>query len=440
MKVCAAHSTACRDLNGKANNLRNSLAGNSHIKWNIPILAICQALFMSGTSLVVSTTALVGLELADDKTYASLPFALQLLTTMLTSIPAAMLMSRIGRKASFLLATVIAVLGGLICTLAIIRHEFFLFLSGSMLLGIFAGFANYYRFTAADIVDKAFKSRAISYVLAGGVLAAVIGPNLANITRDTIRDAHFAGSYASTIVLYVLSFILLLLLKLPQHTSSVTSGSHTTGRPLTSIARQPGFIIAVICGMLGYATMSLVMTATPLAMQQHDHPFSDTSFVIQWHVLAMFVPSFFTGQLIYRFGLFRIMLIGAGFGLGCVFINLNGTDTLHFWIALVMLGLCWNFLFIGATTLLTETYQTEERFKAQALNDFLVFSMVASASLTAGILQHKLGWQSVNLSALPAMVIVILSLLWLYKLTHSKAAVSDTPDREILEDAINQTE
>lgn len=389
-------------------------------KRNVPILALCQALYMSGTSLMVATSALVGFALAADKTYASMGFTAQLLSTMLASIPAAALMSRFGRKPAFLLGTVIAALGAMLCTYAIIRHRFDLFIVGSMLLGASSGFANYYRFAAADNVDVAHKSRAISYVLAGGVLAAVIGPNLANLTRDTISDAAFAGSYAAIIALYVLSFVLLSFLKLHQPAPSLGIAIDS-GRPLRVIARQPRFIIAIICGMLGYATMTLVMTATPLAMQHHAYPFSDTSFVIQWHVLGMFAPSFFTGHLIQRFGLLRIMLGGAVMGVACVFINLSGTSIEHFWLALVLLGLSWNFLFIGATTLLTETYASNERFKSQALNDFMVFSMVSLASLSAGALQHLLGWQFVNYAALPMLVIIMASLSWLYRVDQRMA-------------------
>lgn len=392
---------------------------------------------MSGTSLIVATTALVGFSLSTDKSLASLPFALQLVATMLTSIPAAMLMSRIGRKYSFLIGVVIAMLGALTCTIAIIQHQFILFILGSILIGMFSGFANYYRFTAADNVDQQHKSRAISYVLAGGVLAAVIGPNLANLTRDTISDAAFAGSYASIIILYVLSFILLTFLKLPHQYNHHEAKQRGSGRPLILIAKQPRFIIAVICGMLGYASMTLVMTATPLAMHHHAHPFSDTSLVIQWHVLGMFVPSFFTGHLIQRFGLLRIMLAGAAFGFACIVINLNGTTVGHFWTALVLLGLSWNFLFIGATTLLTETYTIDERFKVQALNDFLVFSMVATASLSAGSLQHQFGWQFVNYAALPAITIILFGLGWLYKLDNRKAT---PPANDVLEKVMNSIE
>ena len=404
---------------------------NKSYKRNIPILALCQALFMSGTSLMVATSALVGYALADDKTYASLPFASQLLATMFTSIPAAMLMVRIGRKPSFLIGTVIAMLGAITAAYSIVQNSFILFIVGSILIGMFSGFANYYRFTAADNVDRAHKSRAISYVLAGGVLAAVIGPNLANFTRDMISGAFFAGSYASIIVLYILSFILLNFLDLP-HNHKIDSQENSESRPLYEIAKQPRFIVAIICGMLGYAVMTLVMTATPLAMQHHQHVYSDTAFVIQWHVLGMFAPSFFTGHLIKRFGILTIMFIGAIFGLACIIINLNGTSVNHFWLALLLLGISWNFLFIGATTLLTETYESSERFKTQALNDFIVFSMVSAASLSAGILHHQLGWQFVNYMAIPAIIVILISLIWLYRINRD---IDIQTDSEILTEA-----
>lgn len=404
---------------------------------NVPILALCQALFMSSMSLNVAISALVGFQLAEDKSYASLPFAVQLLATMLASIPAAMLMARIGRRAAFFIANLIAIAGGAISTVAIMQQNFLLFLAGGALLGVFAGFANYYRFTAADNVDAAHKSRAIAYVLAGGVLAAFIGPNLANHSRALIDGADFAGSYAATIVLFMLSVLLLAFLRLPRHVHTPDQAGTTDGRPLAMIAVQPRFIVAVISGMLGYAVMTLVMTATPLAMQHHAHAFDDTSFVIQWHVLGMFAPSFFTGHLIRRFGLLPIMLLGALLGLACIVINLAGTSVAHFWFALVLLGISWNFLFIGATTLLTETYASAERFKTQALNDFLVFSMVSAASLSAGIVQHHYGWEFVNYIAIPALGVILLSLLWLYR--HERPAAL-TPDSELLQDSVNQAE
>lgn len=408
----------------------------SSFKRNIPLLALCQAMFMSGTSLMVATTALVGFSLADDKAYASLPFTLQLLATMFTSIPAAMLMAKIGRKYTFLLGTIIAMIGAAICAIAVIQHQFLLFILGSILIGIYSGFSNFYRFTAADSVDKEHKSRAISYVLAGGVIAAIIGPNLANHTRDLISGAAFAASYTAIIGLYILSFIFLSFLDLP-HQKQSNEHKKDSGRPLLTIAKQPQFIISLVCGMLGYATMTLLMTATPLAMQHNHHVYSDTAFVIQWHVLGMFAPSFFTGHLIKRFGVLNIMFYGALFGAACIIINLNGTSVNHFWFALFLLGVSWNFLFIGATTLLTETYTDKERFKAQAFNDFLVFSVVAMASLFAGILHHKFGWQFVNYIAIPAIIGILISLVWLYR-TNKINTIS--PNSELIINATNTAE
>ena len=380
---------------------------------NVTVLALCQALMMSAMSLITATSALVGYELASDKSYATLPFAAVLTATMMTSIPAARLMQRIGRKASFILASVIGLLGAGGSTLGIIQHDFWIFLSASVLIGVFNGFGTYYRFTAADAVADEHKARAISYVMAGGVLAALIGPNLANHTQTLIAQAHFAGSYASLIIVYLLSFFLLLFLKLPGQTVFIATQTMESARPLRQIIRQPKFIVAIICGMLGYGVMSFVMTATPLAMHHHAYPFAETAFVIQWHVLGMFAPSFVTGHLIRRYGLLSIMTVGAALGIMCVLINLSGTTTLHFFFALLLLGISWNFLFIGATTLLTETYASSERFKTQALNDFVVFSTVAMASLSAGALQHRFGWQVVNYGAIPALMIILLSIVWL---------------------------
>lgn len=391
---------------------------------------------MSANTLLVATSALVGYALASNKAYATLPFALQLIATMCTTIPAAMLMRKTGRKRGFMLATLLGMSGGSLCTVGILHGQFVVFAIGGMLLGMFNGFGNYYRFTAADIVDSEHKSRAIALVLAGGVIAAIIGPNLANLTRNFISHAIFAGSYASIIGLYVLSFGILSFLKLPT-SAGLASKLQISGRPLARIVRQPKYIVAVICAMFGYGVMALVMTATPLAMKQHAYPFSDTAFVIQWHVLGMYVPSFFTGHLIHRFGGVRIMLLGALAGLACVAFNLTGTTVTHFWIALSLLGISWNFLFIGATTLLTETYQQAETFKAQAVNDFIVFSTVAVASLSAGALQNLFGWQAVNLGAIVPLMIIIASLFWLRYLSNLTIAKVDAAT---IEESLKQLE
>ncbi len=380
---------------------------------NVPLLAISQALMMSSTSLLLTTTALVGLEMAPDKSWATLPLAVMFIAVMLTSIPAALLMAKIGRKPAFMMATFFGMAGGALATYAIFNQNFWLFVTSGLLVGMFNGFGNYFRFAAADIVEHSLKSKAISAVLLGGVIAAVIGPNLANLTRDSIPEYIFAGSYISIVGLYILIFIVLGFLKLPDIKQHEDENNLEQARSLWEIASQPKFIVALLCAMLGYGVMSFVMTATPLAMHANTHSFSDTSFVISWHVLGMYAPSFVTGHLIQRFGVLRIMFIGAIFGLGCVAANLLGNTVTHYWIGLTLLGISWNFLFIGGTTLLTETYKPIERSKTQALNDFVIFTTVTIASLTAGVLQHNYGWETVNLGVIPIIIVIIISIIWL---------------------------
>ena len=368
---------------------------------------------LSSMSLILTTSALVGFSLAHDKALATLPVAVIFIAIMFTSIPAAILMERIGRKKGFMLATFFGMGGGAVATYGIIHHDFWIFTLSGILIGMFNGFGNYFRFTAADAVDVEHKSRAISIVMLGGVVAAIVGPNLANLTRDTLVDAPFAGSYMSIIVVYALAFITLIFLKLPAQVKHADGMNGSKGRSLGIIVRQPKFIVALICAMFGYGVMSFIMTATPLAMHQHTYSFPDTSFVIQWHVLGMFAPSFFTGNLIHRFGVLKIMFIGGVLGLACVAINLSGTSVSHYWAALTLLGVSWNFLFIGGTTLLTETYEPEERSKTQAMNDFIIFTTVTISSLTAGTLQYNFGWQVINIGVIPILTFILASILWL---------------------------
>lgn len=403
---------------------------------NVLVLSLCQASMFSGQALIVATSALVGFMLADDKALATLPYASQLLTTMLTSIPAAVLMERVGRGGAFRIATLLGMIGGGLCTLAIVQGAFHLFLAGSVFLGSFAGFGHYYRFAAADSVAPGNKSRAISYVMAGGVVAAVVGPNLANLTRDALGHAAFAGSYASLIGLYVLSLGLLMFFRPPATTTKAERDAQGTGRPLLAIAAQPQFVVAALCGALGYAVMTFVMTATPLAMQHEGHVFADSAFVIQWHVLGMFAPSFFTGHVINRIGLLRTMSIGALAALICISVNLAGQTVWHFWLALTLLGIAWNFLFIGATTLLTRAYRPEETFKTQAANDFIVFSTVTAASLSAGAIHYRFGWETINYGAVPALALVLAALAWLALRERAAAAAAAGPPPLAAKDSI----
>jgi len=392
----------------------------SNMKKNVLLLAACQAMLMTGGSLLIATSALVGYRLAPDKTLATLPLAMQMLSSMLTSIPASLLMQRFGRRAGFLLGSTIGIAGAGLATYAIVTSNFTLFVLGAALSGMFAGFGNYYRFAAADVATLDYRGTAISYVMAGGVIAAFIGPNLAHWTSAWLA-APFAGSYLALAAILILSFTTQLFLDIPRPLRE----RHGSGRTLGAIARQPVFMVAAIGGMLGYGIMALVMTATPLAMHEHHYAFGDMAFVIEWHVLGMFAPSFFTGHLIRCFGVLQVMLVGGLLSAVCVGINLTGTSLSHFWLALFLLGMGWNFLFIGATTLLTETYAPEEKAKTQALNDFLVFSTVTVAVLSAGSLQHHLGWQAVNYGVMPLIAVTVLAVTWLLLRPHNGQFVTN---------------
>lgn len=380
------------------------------MKRNVLLLAASQAMMMTGGALLIATSALVGFRLSPDKSLATLPLAVQMLAGMLTTVPASLIMKAVGRQRGFLMGCSIGMAGAALAAYAIVAGSFTLFAVAAALSGIFIGFGNYYRFAAADVATDAYRSHAISYVLAGGVVAALIGPNLANWTSDWLA-APFAGSFVALTGIMLLAFVTLLFLDIPR----TAAEAHGGGRPLTANARQPVFVVAALGGMLGYGVMALVMTATPLAMHEHQYPFGDTAWVIQWHVLGMFAPSFFTGTLIRRFGVLPVMLIGAILNTACVLVNLTGTSLEHFWLALTLLGVGWNFLFIGATTLLTETYAPAEKAKTQALNDFLVFSTVTLAVLSAGWLQHHFGWRAVNFGVLPLIFITLAAVAWLIR-------------------------
>ena len=390
------------------------------MKRNVFLLAFSQAVLMTGTSLMITTSALVGMQLAPSAALATVPLGVQFLAMMFSTFPASFLMKRVGRRLGFMFSAVLGFFGAGICTYAIFSSSFMLFAVGSFLLGVFNGFGQFYRFAAADVATAEYRSRAISWVLAGGVIAAFIGPNLARFTRDSL-SIPFAGSYAALLGVYILSLLIAALLSIPKPSAEERHGA---ARSLISIASQPSYFVAVISAIVGYGVMNLVMTATPLAMEAYQHPFADTAFVIQWHILGMFVPSFFTGHLIRRFGVLNIMLIGAVLLICCVGVNFSGVGVMHFWTGLVLLGIGWNFLFIGATTLLTETYTPAEKAKAQAMNDFLVFGTVTVTAFSSGALHSAFGWQVVNLGVIPLIVIALIATMWLRGYRRREAALA----------------
>lgn len=390
------------------------------MKRNVILLALCQALLITAMSLQISVSALVGQAMAGPA-LATIPLGLMFLGNMLTVFPASFFMKRFGRRAGFMTGAVLGVLGAIMAVIAVARQDFVLFCAASLLLGTFNGFGQFYRFAAADIATEEFRSRAISYVLAGGVLAAVIGPNLAAFTRSSF-DVQFLGSYGALIGVFLLSLAISSLINIPKPGVRELSGP---SRPLGVIARQPIFLVAVIGAMVGYGVMNLMMTATPLAMDIHRHPFEATALVIQWHVLAMFLPSFFTGHLIRWMGVLNVMSTGALILLGCAIISLSGISVGHFTWALILLGLGWNFLYIGGTTLLTESYQPAEKAKVQALNDFLVFTTVTCTALGVGALHRWLGWEAINISVMPLILITLVATLWL-QLQRRRATMTAT--------------
>jgi len=374
------------------------------------MLAICQALAMTGASIVGTTGAIVGSMLTPDKALSTLPIAVQMTGMMTATVPAAFLMAKVGRRQGFWTGAAVGAFGAAVASFGIFQASFVLFCTGTFLLGIHNGFSQQYRFAAAEVADEGFRSKAISLVLAGGVVSALFGPETAIWSRDLFAPVLFAGCYAMIVVLYFAAAVLLYFLRLPKAPAPVLRRS---GRPLAEIASQPAFIAAAIAAMVGYGVMSLVMTATPIAMLDCGHEFTAAAFVIQWHSLGMYAPSFVTGHLIARIGLIRILLTGAGLLLACCAINLAGVGTLNFWAANVALGIGWNFLFIGATTLLTRAYTAEEKAKVQALNDFLVFGTVALSSFASGALLSGIGWNMVQIAIMPFVAAAAAAVFWL---------------------------
>jgi MFS family permease len=365
------------------------------------ILAASQALFQTSTVLVMTVGGLAGYAIAADKSLATLPVAAMMVGTMLATMPASLMMGRFGRRAGFAFGASLAVAGSALAAASLAAGWFIVFCLAHILIGAYQGFAQFYRFAAADAASPTFRSRAISYVLAGGVVAAIVGPQIGSLTSGLSANGPFVFSYVAIVLLSMLAVALAAFIDVPP---SAEDKGELPARPLSAIARQPAFLVAVSGAAVGFGVMVLAMTATPLAMQAHHHGIGDTAFVIQWHVLGMFLPSFFTGTLIARFGAPQIMLAGVMLLLVHVAIALAGAQFLHFASALIFLGVGWNFMYLGGTNLLTETYRPSEKAWVQGINDFAVFTTVVVGSFSSGVLLHLFGWNGVNLLALPLLL------------------------------------
>jgi MFS family permease len=376
-------------------------------KRNVLLLAGAQALFQTASVMVITMAAVVGWTLAPDRSMATLPIAMLMVAVALTMIPAALFMQRYGRKAGFLLGATLGGVAGLLAAVAIWQENFYLFVLANMLVGCYQAFAQYYRFAAADAASADFKSRAISWVIAGGIFAAVAGPNLVRFTQD-VGATPFALTYLGMVVLSLVAIGFILQLALPALHTAAGGGDK---RPLSVIMRQPVFLTALAVSSVGFSSMLLVMTATPLAMQMCGQSINAAATVIQWHVLGMFAPSFFTGNLIRRFGVLNIMGSGAVL-LAChVAIALSGIEFLYFLSGLIFLGVGWNFMFVGGTTLLTEAYRPSERAKVQAAHDFLMYIAISIATFSSGSLLNAFGWRTVNLAVLPFLAVALMMIV-----------------------------
>jgi len=376
---------------------------------NALVLAVAQALAGGNNTVIVSTASIVGAVLAPDKGLATLPITCMVFGMWFGTLPVGVLARRFGRRFALQTGSVFGILSGLISYSAVMNGQFWLLLVGTFCGGLYAAAHMSYRFAAADTASEAFRPKVVSWVLAGGVFAGVIGPQLVIFTKDLLPPHMFAASYLGQSACALLAAIVLMFVKIPPLAAKRVENS----RPLAEIVRAPRFIVAVACGIASYAMMNMVMTSAPLAMVGCGHSVTDATLGIQWHVLAMYAPSFVTGGLIARFGIERIAGIGLGLIALAAVVGIAGTAVANFWGTLVLLGIGWNFAFIGATTMVTQCHRPEERNKVQAFNDFLIFGSMAVSSFSSGQMLEYLGWQAINAVIFPTVFVAGAMLVWL---------------------------
>ncbi|MCK8086029.1 MFS transporter [Vibrio sp. 1CM8B] len=382
---------------------------------NVWLLSLCQALLMTGNILLISVIGLIGKQIAPSVSMITLPVALQFLGLMAATIPASLISGKLGRKRGFSIGNVVGITGASLATYALSQQHFYLFCFATFLLGIGIGFGTLYRFAAIEVCDENARHRAISISMAGGVLAAVLGPNLAIMSQQWSQDGLYIGAFASLIGLNILALLILQTIQFPK----VSFNSQAPkSDPLSVIVKSPNFIGAVFAAMVAYAVMNILMTATPLAMIGCGFDFTKAAGVIEWHVLGMFVPAFFTGSLIEKFGSRMMILAGGVLFVVCIAINIHGESIWHFRAALVVLGVGWNFMFIAATGLFSQSYQSQNKAKAQAFNEFVVFGCVTITAMLSGWLESTAGWQNLNIYVLPFVLAVILLFAFSARKSH----------------------
>ncbi|MBY7729639.1 MFS transporter [Vibrio splendidus] len=387
---------------------------------NVWLLSLCQALLMTGNILLISVIGLIGKQIAPSVSMITLPVALQFLGLMAATIPASLISGKLGRKRGFSIGNVVGITGASLATYALSQQHFYLFCFATFLLGIGIGFGTLYRFAAIEVCDENARHRAISISMAGGVLAAVLGPNLAIMSQQWSADGLYIGAFASLIGLNILALALLQTIQFPKVSFNSQAPKADS---LSVIVKAPNFIGAVFAAMVAYAVMNILMTATPLAMIGCGFNFTKAAGVIEWHVLGMFVPAFFTGSLIEKFGSRMMILAGGVLFVVSIAINIHGVSIWHFRAALVVLGVGWNFMFIAATGLFSQSYQSQNKAKAQAFNEFVVFGCVTVTALLSGWLESTVGWQNLNVYVLPFVLAVIL----LFAFSARKSRIQKQP-------------
>jgi MFS family permease len=389
-------------------------------KRNVALLAACQALLFTNNSTLIAINGLAGLALAPYAALATLPVTCWVLGGAIGTMPASLHMKRVGRQRGLTTGTLWGIVGALLCAAAIWAQSFWMLCFGTLVFGVYNAYGQYYRFAAADVASGDFKAIAISLVLAGGLVGGVLGPTSSRWTINLLGP-KFMAAYLVLIGFAVITMLLLRLIRIPTPSAAEQSAS---GRSLSVIAAQPKFIVAVLGGAIGYGVMNFLMVSTPIAMQACGHPYGDAAFVISSHIIGMFAPSFVTGPLIKRIGVLPVMFAGALFNFAAIAIALSGISVSQFWWSLVLLGVGWNFLYLGGTTLLTETYRPEERARAQGTNEQAIFIMMAISSLTSGMTVTSAGWERVNLFALPLVATVAIAIVWFALRERSRKAVA----------------